>query len=269
MSGTARNKRAPRPPVQPMRGVVFMFVLFVAIGAGIFIWIDRRAGPTQLEDEVPLAIRKPASPTVAKYRPKVTDAPFVMEVPFTSQAPFGNWDDPRQEDGCEEASALMAMRWRTGASITPADALDEILAMAAYEEDRYGTHNDTSAYDTVERIFKGYFNYHGAVVKYAITTEDIIKTLDGGKLVIVPAHGQKLGNPYFTPPGPVHHMLVITGYDMTTREFITNDPGTRRGEDFRYPMETLMAAITDYATGQGEPITGMEPTAMIVVSKIF
>ena len=33
----------------------------------------------------------------------------LLNVPFTSQAPFGEWSDPRHQDGCEEAAALMAV----------------------------------------------------------------------------------------------------------------------------------------------------------------
>ena len=32
--------------------------------------------------------------------------------------------------------------------------------------------------------------------------------LMAGKLVIVPAAGRQLGNPYYKAPGPVYHMLV-------------------------------------------------------------
>jgi hypothetical protein len=39
-------------------------------------------------------------------------------------------------------------------------------------------------------------------------------------------------------------MLVIVGYD--SNGFITNDPGTRKGEGYRYSFATLMAAIHDW-----------------------
>ena len=61
-----------------------------------------------------------------------------------------------------------------------------------------------------------------------------------GKLVIYPANGQMLDNPNFTEPGPIYHMLVITGYDKDT--FITNDPGTRNGFNYKYSYDTLEAA---------------------------
>lgn len=256
-----------------MRGVVFLFIAFVGLSVAILVYMDRRAGPAHVQTVVPPAsdtgerLTKPIKQTSVAYSPKVTQKPMMLVVPFVAQAPFGNWADMRQEDGCEEASALMAMRWREGKSLPANEGLREILAIAKYEEDTHGTYHDTSAEDTVDWIFEGYFKYSGARVRYSIQAEDILKTLDEGNLVIVPADGQKLGNPNFVSPGPLEHMLVVKGYDWTTKEFITNDPGTRRGESYRYGMDTLMKSIRDYPTGKGEPLTGHEPSAMIVVSR--
>lgn len=186
-----------------------------------------------------------------------------MDVPFTAQAPLGNWSDPRQQDGCEEASALMAMAWVRGETLSPEDAEKEIIAISEYERARYGTYHDTSAHDTAERIFKGYFDYDNVTVAYDMTADDIREELRRGNLVIVPADGQKLDNPNYTPPGPPVHMLVIIGYEGG--RFITNDPGTRAGASYEYKEETLMGAIRDYPTGSHEPIES-ERRAMIVVS---
>src|SRR3989338_7629179 len=54
-------------------------------------------------------------------------AKVLWEVPFTSQAPRGNWKDPRQQAGCEEASVLMAMRWVRGKSLSMAQAEAQII----------------------------------------------------------------------------------------------------------------------------------------------
>ena len=256
-----------------MRGVIAAFLVFVALGSGLFIWRDRRVGPTQLEDAVPaknsgeIVLERVPKPRAVGYQPKHTDAPFVLSVPFISQAPFGNWADSRQEDGCEEASSLMAMRWRESKTIAPTEGLAQILAIADYEKKTYGSFHDTSAADTVDRILKGYFKYSGAYIQYAITKDDILETLDRGNLVMVPANGQLLDNPNYTRPGPLEHMLIVKGYDMATKEFITNDPGTRRGEGFRYDMGVFMKSLRDYPTGKGEPLTGHEPSAMIIITK--
>lgn len=189
----------------------------------------------------------------------------LLDVPFTPQAPFGNWDDVRQQNGCEEAAILMAIRWARGESLTFEEAEREILAISDYEKEKYGHFHDTSAQDTA-KLLKDYFGYNGVAMRYNISNEDIKKELAQGNLVIVPVNGQKLGNPYYTPPGPIEHMLVIRGFDDTVQEFIVNDPGTKRGEANRYDYQILENALRDYSSGYHEPITGIQ-TAMIVVEK--
>lgn len=190
----------------------------------------------------------------------------LFDVPFTSQAPFGNWSDARKQDGCEEAAVIMAMAWVKGETLDPNSVDNEINKIAEYEEETVGTFHDTSAFDTVETIFKGYFEYDNAEARYQIGKEDIIKELMAGNLIIVPTRGQLLGNPNYTPPGPVTHNLVVIGYDIKTKEFITNDPGTRKGKGYRYNEDVLIDAIIDYPTGSHEKIVE-EKTAMIIVSK--
>jgi len=63
----------------------------------------------------------------------------------------------------------------------------------------------------------------------------------------VPAAGRELGNPNFTDPGPLYHMLVVRGY--TENNFITNDVGTRKGENYQYKYDVLMNAIHDWNGG--------------------
>jgi len=203
------------------------------------------------------------SPDLPKQTPLYKKELF--DVPFTPQAVFGNWADIRQSNACEEASALMAMRWVEGRPLSLIEAEREIIAMADFELEAYGHFHDTSAKDTVARIFKDYFKYEGVSVRYSIGADDIKRELDRGNLVIAPFDGRKLANPYYTPPGPPLHMLVIRGYDDATGEFITNDPGTKRGEAYRYDYRVLENAIADYPSGYKEPSSRTE-TAMIVVS---
>lgn len=190
----------------------------------------------------------------------------LLEVPFTSQAPFANWDDPRKQDGCEEAAAIMAMAWVRGEKISAEIMEEKVNAIAAYEKEKYGNFRDTSAFDSVEIIFKGYFGYDKAEARQNINKEDIKSELFKGSLVIVPVNGQKLGNPFYTPPGPLTHNLVIIGYDSGKKEFITNDPGTKRGEGYRYKEDVLEKALYDYPTGFHEAAKDAS-TAMIVVKK--
>lgn len=192
----------------------------------------------------------------------------LLDVPFISQAPFGNWSDPRKQDGCEEAAAIMAMAWVNNEKLTPQIADEKINEISAYEEKMYGNFHDTNAQDTAERIFKGFFGYNSIEVKYDITKESIKQELFMGNLVIVPTNGILLNNPNYTPPGPTTHNLVVIGYDISTNEFITNDPGTRRGEKYRYNEDVLERALLDYPTGNHEKIEEIKTAMIVVLTKL-
>lgn len=198
---------------------------------------------------------------------KTADQSVLYNVPFTSQAPTGNWKDIRQQDGCEEASSLMAVKWARGENLDSSKTESVILDISAYEQNHYGSFQDTSAKDTLVRIINGYFNFKKAVLKENINTGDIKKELYKGSIVIIPANGQQLGNPNYTAPGPDRHMLVVVGYDAKTGEFITNDPGTRKGKNYRYAESVMEGALRDYPTGNHLPIVGVVKKDMIVISK--
>lgn len=187
-----------------------------------------------------------------------------QDVPFTSQAPFGGWEDERQQDGCEEASALMAIYWARGESLNKLVAWQKILAISDFEQKQYGEYRDIALNDVIERIFKAYFEYDKVSLKNNITVNDVIVELNKGHIILAPMNGQKLNNPYFTAPGPERHMLVIRGYDPGTKEFITNDPGTKRGEAYHYNENVLFEAIRAYPTGYHEPINTTEKNIIIV-----
>ena len=187
----------------------------------------------------------------------------LRNVPFTSQAPSGNWGNVVYQQGCEEASMLMAMFWVRGKKITQNGAEKAILAISNFEQKNYGEFRDTSIQDTAE-IMKDYFDYQNIEIQNDITVEDIKRELGEGNVVIVPVNGQRLGNPFYTRPGPLQHMLVVRGYDEARGEFITNDPGTRRGEGFRYKEDILEAALQDYVTGYKEPIRAIHKSMIVV-----
>ena len=206
------------------------------------------------------------APTSSRSISPKDESLLLIQVPFTSQAPFGEWSDDRFQDGCEEASVMMAAYWLRGKSITPDKAREEIIAISKYETDIYGDYHDTSAQDTADRILKGYYGHSKYVVKYDFEAQDIINVLEEGKIAILPMNGQILGNPNYTAPGPDRHMLVVIGYDPDLKQFITNDPGTRLGKSYRYSVNKFMSSIRDYPTGEHAPITQVRK-AMIIVSK--
>jgi len=160
----------------------------------------------------------------------------------------------------------MAVYWALGKDLTKEQAKQEILAASLYQEENFSEYRDTSAQDTAQRIIKGYFGYENFELKKDIGADNIIQELAAGNLVIVPTNGQALSNPNFNPPGPERHMLVVIGYDYQTQEFITNDPGTRKGQSYRYAKDILFDAIRDYPTGYHEEIEEINKV-MIVVFK--
>lgn len=219
-----------------------------------------------ISDNVPSIIKNIATSVATTSKLSPAKVILIPNVPFSPQAPFGEWTDPRQQDGCEEISAIIAMHWAKGEKLTKEQAKQELFKISDYEKKNFGDYRDTSAKDTIKRIFNGYYKYDKVKLAENIKKEDIINELSKGNLVIVPVNGQKVGNKNYTRGGPERHMIVVTGYDKNKNMFITNDPGTRKGENFRYNSDTFFNAIRDYTTGYHNIIVGTAKN-MIVVSK--
>lgn len=187
-------------------------------------------------------------------------------IPFTAQAPFGDWSDERQQEGCEEASVLMAMKWVTGDSMSLQEAKDQIIAMSDWEKQEFGYFQDTSVQDTATRLFNRWFDYQNVSVQRDVSSVDILEELERGNILVVATDGTKANHTFYTPPGPERHMILIHGYDRTTGDFIYHDPGTRYGSDLRASASEMEYMMRDYASGVHEPI-GEKGTAMIVVRR--
>ncbi len=175
-----------------------------------------------------------------------------LAVPFTAQAPRAIWDYVHEET-CEEASVLMVDAFFDGRALGSADQVEqELQALVHWQKSRWGYFEDTTAEET-GLIMREFYGYDRVEVVYDPTLEDIKARLDEGVPVIVPAYGRLLGNPFYTPPGPDYHMLVIRGYTKDGY-LITNDPGTRRGQAWVYHPQVLWQAIHDW--NDGEVATG-------------
>ena len=185
----------------------------------------------------------------------------IIDVPFIVQAPFADWNEVYKE-ACEEAAVLMVYSYYEDIEeLSQEEMKSAIDGIIYWGDDTFGSF-DTSAEDTARYFSEklGYNNDKISVI-YDMTIDDMKALLDAGIPIIVPAAGRELGNIYFQTPGPLYHMLVLVGYDND--EFITNDPGTRRGEGYRYDQEVLYNAIHDL-TPNIEKITDGRK-AMIVV----
>ena len=173
----------------------------------------------------------------------------------------GVWTVPWNE-ACEEVSVFMAMQWATHADpITAKTASTEILKIVAFENAAFGYHNDTTLRETA-KLFTRFYHYDNIELSYDISIDDIRRELASGNVVLLPAAGSLLKNPYFSSPPP-YHMVVAVGYDDVSREFIVQEPGTRRGENYRYSYDTLSNAIHDWTGNNATMTTGRK--GMIVV----
>jgi hypothetical protein len=174
-----------------------------------------------------------------------------LAVPFTSQAPNGDWGEPYQE-ACEEASIYMVHQFYEGepaGQIDPQVADEGIWEIVNFENALFGFYKDTTAAQTAV-LAEQMYGYGRVDVISDPTVEDIKTHVAAGRPVIIPAAGRELGNPFFTSPGPLYHMLVVKGYTET--QFITNDPGTRRGASYVYDFDTIMNAMHDWNDGDVE-----------------
>jgi hypothetical protein len=170
-----------------------------------------------------------------------------LAIPFQSQAPNGDWGHPYQE-ACEEASIILSINYLRGATSLTKDQMNEkILDLVDWQMQNWGGHYDLTAEKTVELIKGFYGNEFQTEIIYNFSWDDVKKALSQGYPVIAPTAGRLLGNPYYTAPGPLYHMLVIKGY--TSKVFITNDVGTRRGANYQYSYDTLYNGIHDWNDG--------------------
>ena len=169
-----------------------------------------------------------------------------LPVPFTSQAPHGHWSQPWQ-DACEEAAVVMVDLFYakdTERAIGVSKAAEQILRTYRIKTNAFGYSVDENA-DKITALINTYYIWEARRTEEP-TIEDIKKEIDAERPVIVPAHGRSLLNPYFRDGGPEYHMFVISGYDEERKEFIVQEPGTRRGLDFRYPYDRVMSAMHDF-----------------------
>lgn len=196
---------------------------------------------------------KDSSPDLSRARNDTVN----LVVPFTSQAPEKNWDEPWQ-DACEEAALLMLDAYYKNYNLSPLFAKDEILKITRWEEEQ-GWGNSIPI-EKVLSIAKDYFKLDVVNIKEKEikklrnleilenpTVDDIKRSIANGNPVLATADGKVLPNPHFRNGGPVYHALIIKGY--TDTDFITNDPGTQFGADFKYKYNDLLDAIHDWNNG--------------------
>ncbi len=149
----------------------------------------------------------------------------------------------------------------TRTRIPATEVEEQITALTNWEQSNFGYSLDTTTAETAETI-RSFYHLNATVVSN-YTENNIKDALNANKLVIIPVNGRLIGNPYYKQPGPIYHMLVIRGYTAT--QLITNDPGTKNGENYKYYFSTLKNAPADW--NHTTNTIDENKSLMIVVSK--
>lgn len=202
--------------------------------------------PTVIIDR-PLVLQHPSSSqsfssasSVPASSSSSRPASLLIKVPFASQSPYAVWDQ-LHEEACEEMSLIMVHHFLAGTPLSMIDAEEEVQDMVAWER-AHGYADDVSAAQ-LGAIAQSLYGYHFRVLS-DVTAESLKRELVAGNPIIIPAFGRALKNPFFSGEGPFYHMLVVVGY--AGDGFITNDPGTKRGEKYWYQTDVLMNALHDW-----------------------
>ncbi len=258
--------------------IKYTILITLLILAGLFLFKTKKPQEKTYQDthtsntsENPTN-NNPSTTPPATSTPNTTTTPkpsssiptsFALKVPFTPQAPTANWDELHNE-ACEEASAIMAAAYFAGdtrAKIPASEVEAEISKLTEWQKQNFGYYLDSTLKETAQMIEAVY----GLKTKIVsdFTEEQLKQEISSGNVVIIPENGRDLGNPNYKAPGPIYHMLVIRGY--TSTKIITNDSGTRNGENYTYTFETLKNAGADW--DHATDTIDQTKKLMLVVSK--
>lgn len=240
--------------------VSVLITVFSLFGT-FYLWLDERKGrnePLPVSVSHSDLVSQTSTTTLPSHDIQATSSPahadtppntFLLSLPFTSQAPEKNWDQPWQ-DACEEAAILMVDAYYADHNLDIPTVKDEILKMVDWEEKQQQWGRSIEI-EKIQQIFEQYLQYSKTKKKVRIvenpTVEQIKEFIAHGQPVLVVADGKILPNPHFRNGGPPYHALVVKGYTET--QFITNDPGTQFGENFKYTYDDLLDSIRDWNGG--------------------
>lgn len=162
-----------------------------------------------------------------------------LRVPYLSQVFGGAWVSPWDE-ACEEAALTMIQAYYKGLTrITVKDAKPYMQDMINWENRQFKKNDDTTAEQTMQLLYAktdmgGFIKRNPTVneIKVELVKQwPVIALLDMYEL-----YGEKhLGDGF--------HVIVISGYDDRTKEFIVQDPARART---RYSYDRVMKALGDY-----------------------
>lgn len=163
-----------------------------------------------------------------------------IDVPFTSQAPTGNWSEP-WKNACEETSIYMVSSFYADDAIKRDQAIKRIKEIIAAKNEEFNVSADESLEKISELIKLLGMPWTTEIVQNP-SIEDIKKQLASNQPIIAPVFAPAL---HYAAGGPDYHVMVMTGYDDKTSEFIVNDPALKNGKGIRFKYDVFMKAIHD------------------------
>jgi len=226
-----------------------------------------------LPSEVALATTSPSPTTWQATKTPVSATPYLpspspslksevyLEAPFISQAPLKHWD-AYHEELCEEAAILIVAGSKGKIAPQSKKEMEEELSeIVNFEKGLFNGRWQSTNAEEIARVLQEKFDIKAEVVEN-FSILDLKQKLSEGHLIIAPTYGRALGNPFYTPPGPIYHALVLKGY--RGNQFITHDPGTNQtGENYLYDERVLFKAIHDWP-GKSEDVP-RSPRRVIVI----
>ena len=235
--------------IKSPHNTALIIIFFAIIGTVVALFYimqvySNPSGDAQTTDAQNSVATHETTDSSSGYSASTTSPPKVLllPVPMTAQAPSGNWDQLHNE-ACEEANAIMADAYFTShGNLDPKYVESEITKLTDWQDQNFGYHLDTTAAETAKMIEQVYGLKTNLVNNF--TADDLKQALLKNQLIIISENGRLLNNPNYKRPGPIHHMLLVKGYNAAV--FITNDSGTKRGLNYFYTFDTLKTAAADW-----------------------
>jgi hypothetical protein len=225
-------------------------------------WRDARATKEQqeivssFENTVPVAAPETShvnlepvdnEPTQVETKPSETSQlvelkeRVLLDVQFIPQGPLdpgaAHW--ALHKESCEEAAMLMAHNYSLGRTVTMQQANDEIFELVDWQVQNFGDEHDIYA-DEVSQVLEGFYGHSDVRVIQDATIDQIKAQLSAGYPVIVPSIAKYLKNPRYYDQD--YHMFLLVGY--TADRIIAHDNGTTWGDNYPYPYDDILQAIT-------------------------
>ncbi len=185
---------------------------------------------------------------------------FSHKLPFYPQAPYWDWNQPRQ-DACEEASIILTAYGIKNKSLSLPEFKNEILTLVRIQNDMFWSYVDTTIQQT-KKLYDVYYWVWATEILYNPTVKGLKEKLSSWHVIIAPFAWKLLGNIYYSNWWPRYHMLVIIWYDQTW--FYTHDVGTKNWASYWYEEDILLHALHDFVPISWWDIINWEKKVLLV-----